>query len=254
MRKTPLFELLRVARPCEQDWDGMTPEDGGRHCASCQKSVHDVATLRTSDVEDLVRAMAGQEPPCIRLFVRRSDGAILVGDGHIRPPSAPADGACRKPVPLAVALAATALVACSAGPELSTKQPRALPTTSTATPSIAEPPTGSSAQPSVEEGARPFAGPTRLSVPTADSTEPGPIRIDGNGPVRVDATMSGSGGPLPTGQPKPSRATATKTATATAKPSKSNDGPKRVERSPAKAPDPEKYEMLLGVMEGGDAL
>jgi len=85
----------------------MTPEDGRRHCASCQKSVHDVATLRTSEVEHLVRATADQEAPCIRLFVRRSDGAILVRDGHIRPPSTSPDSACRKPLPLAVALAAT---------------------------------------------------------------------------------------------------------------------------------------------------
>ena len=36
---------LRIASPCHESWDGMTPDGRGRHCASCAKTVVDVTAM-----------------------------------------------------------------------------------------------------------------------------------------------------------------------------------------------------------------
>jgi hypothetical protein len=38
--------LVRIPAPCHESWDAMTPAHGGRHCATCQKTVVDF-TLKT---------------------------------------------------------------------------------------------------------------------------------------------------------------------------------------------------------------
>lgn len=32
---------LQIENPCPENWDAMTPDASGRHCAVCAKSVHD---------------------------------------------------------------------------------------------------------------------------------------------------------------------------------------------------------------------
>lgn len=41
---------LRIAKPCHEDWQTMTPNDIGRHCDNCQKTVVDFTELPDSDI------------------------------------------------------------------------------------------------------------------------------------------------------------------------------------------------------------
>ncbi|WP_299335534.1 carboxypeptidase-like regulatory domain-containing protein [uncultured Psychroserpens sp.] len=45
---------IKIPEPCHEDWNTMTPNQKGRHCASCQKTVHDF-TSKTD--ESIVKAL-----------------------------------------------------------------------------------------------------------------------------------------------------------------------------------------------------
>ena len=50
---------LRIASPCHESWEGMTPDGRGRHCASCAKTVVDVTAMSPGDA----RAFVADELP-----------------------------------------------------------------------------------------------------------------------------------------------------------------------------------------------
>ena len=81
-----------------------------RHCAKCELVVHDVASMTRAEVETLLEARERGERVCLHLFVRESDGAVLVKDGHVeRARPAP-------PSRMIAAAVATAMTACATPP------------------------------------------------------------------------------------------------------------------------------------------
>lgn len=66
----PLF--LSLDSPCAEDWSAMTGEGAVRHCARCDKDVHDLSALPRASVDAVLANPAGA---CVR-FTRRSDGSV----------------------------------------------------------------------------------------------------------------------------------------------------------------------------------
>ncbi len=77
-----------------------------RFCTACERHVHDASKLTRREVEALLAARAAGERICFHLHVRRTDGAILLADGHAVPPRARVAG-------LAAIAAAATLAACA---------------------------------------------------------------------------------------------------------------------------------------------
>ncbi len=64
---------LNIPEPCSERWDAMTPSGTGRHCAHCDKHVHDLARLTQREIERLILSSDGYL--CARV-VRGADGSI----------------------------------------------------------------------------------------------------------------------------------------------------------------------------------
>lgn len=64
--------------PCSQPWDEMAPGDRHRRCASCDSSVHDLAQLTGSEIQQLLDS---GEKVCARAHVDRS-GAVKTADNR----------------------------------------------------------------------------------------------------------------------------------------------------------------------------
>jgi hypothetical protein len=69
---------LRVAfpNPCSEPWEGMAPRGCNRHCASCDKTIHDLSALELAEVEDLLESGEGV---CVRARVGK-DGIVKLAD------------------------------------------------------------------------------------------------------------------------------------------------------------------------------
>jgi len=69
---------LKVAfpNPCSEPWEGMARHGCNRHCATCDKIIHDLSALKLAEVEDLLQS--GEEI-CVRARVGR-DGAVALAD------------------------------------------------------------------------------------------------------------------------------------------------------------------------------
>ncbi len=61
-------------KPCDEPWEAMAPRGCNRHCASCDKIIHDLATLTFDEAEAL---LATEEEVCVRAKVD-SAGAIAL--------------------------------------------------------------------------------------------------------------------------------------------------------------------------------
>jgi hypothetical protein len=60
---------VKLPAPCPESWDAMAPAGCNRHCASCDKIIHDLEQMTIGDVEALI---AGSDDVCVRA---RIDGA-----------------------------------------------------------------------------------------------------------------------------------------------------------------------------------
>lgn len=92
--------LVRLEKPCPVSWTSMSPAEGGRHCASCDKVVRDVSALTKNEAEELIRGNDGSL--CINGLFDRARGEFIFAPEKKRLPVVS---------PLAVA-AAMALAAC----------------------------------------------------------------------------------------------------------------------------------------------
>lgn len=59
--------------PCAERWDDMAPRGCNRHCASCDKIIHDLSAMTVEEVENLIE---NEPEPCVR--------AVIGSDGEIR--------------------------------------------------------------------------------------------------------------------------------------------------------------------------
>ncbi len=61
---------LRILSPCAADWNAMTPTDGGRHCAACDKEVVDLTCLvpaqRVAEMQRIQAQVARGRHVCVR--------------------------------------------------------------------------------------------------------------------------------------------------------------------------------------------
>jgi len=73
----PLLENVRIAAPCNKDWDQMQGDDHVRYCGACEKNVYNLSSLTSVQAEALIREKEGDT--CVR-FYQRSDGTVLTAD------------------------------------------------------------------------------------------------------------------------------------------------------------------------------
>lgn len=71
------LEAVRVATPCNADWNRMTGDERTRFCQSCAKNVYNLSGMTRAEAENLIREKEGNL--CVR-FYRRTDGTILTDD------------------------------------------------------------------------------------------------------------------------------------------------------------------------------
>ncbi len=56
--KTPNY-IVRIPEPCHEDWNKMTPDDKGRFCSSCSKTVVDFSNKTDSEIRDILLESQG---------------------------------------------------------------------------------------------------------------------------------------------------------------------------------------------------
>ncbi|ACY15899.1 hypothetical protein [Haliangium ochraceum] len=76
-RALPMLAQVRVASPCNENWEQMSGDERVRHCGRCDKKVYNLSAMNAEQAEELLRESG--EPRCVR-FYRRADGTILSGD------------------------------------------------------------------------------------------------------------------------------------------------------------------------------
>lgn len=69
--------LLKVAKPCHENWNNMTPMEQGRFCGSCQKMVVDFTHMSDKELLDHISKAAGQSV-CGRLAGNQLNRNITV--------------------------------------------------------------------------------------------------------------------------------------------------------------------------------
>lgn len=97
-------------KPCDAPWEAMAPRGCNRHCASCDRIVHDLSALTVDEAEALLES--GEEV-CVRAEV--GPGGVIA----LKPGSR---GVARRLVTAAGASLALATAACQTVPE--TAEPR----------------------------------------------------------------------------------------------------------------------------------
>ncbi len=68
---------VRVATPCNADWNAMRGDERTRFCATCAKNVYNLSEMSRAAAMTLVREKEGHL--CVR-FYRREDGTMLTDD------------------------------------------------------------------------------------------------------------------------------------------------------------------------------
>jgi hypothetical protein len=128
MARRALPFQVAISTPCAESWDAMTGTARQRHCQSCNKHVHDFATMTPREIERTILASGGQL--CARL-THRPDGSLVHRESIVAPSQL---AAAALSVTLVLSSAAHAQSEPTSQPTAqspSTPQP-ALPTTNTA--------------------------------------------------------------------------------------------------------------------------
>ena len=71
------LDYVRVAAPCNVDWDSMFGDERIRFCAQCKLNVYNLSDMTKSEAEQLVASADGRL--CIRYYMR-SDGSIITNN------------------------------------------------------------------------------------------------------------------------------------------------------------------------------
>ena len=71
------LDNVRVASPCNADWDEMVGNDRTRFCGQCNLNVYNLSSMSKAEAEQLIGGTEGRL--CVRYF-KRVDGSILTRD------------------------------------------------------------------------------------------------------------------------------------------------------------------------------
>jgi len=69
--------VVKVASPCQRDWDEMTGDARARFCKDCKLNVYNLSEMTTDEAHQLIREKEGKL--CVRFFTRE-DGTVLTRD------------------------------------------------------------------------------------------------------------------------------------------------------------------------------
>jgi hypothetical protein len=67
---------ITIPKPCHEDWDKMTPNETGRFCGNCAKSVVDFTGMKTHEIQDYFIKNQGQKV-CGRFQTKQLDSIII---------------------------------------------------------------------------------------------------------------------------------------------------------------------------------
>ncbi|REH56345.1 hypothetical protein C7448_101383 [Tenacibaculum gallaicum] len=67
---------LTISKPCHEDWNAMTPNEKGKFCNSCSKTVVDFTQKSTKEIEDYLVANKGQRV-CGHFYRKQLDSIII---------------------------------------------------------------------------------------------------------------------------------------------------------------------------------
>lgn len=68
------LDKVRVAAPCNADWEAMIGNDRSRFCGQCSLHVYNLSSMTRAAAESLIARSEGRL--CVRFF-RRADGSII---------------------------------------------------------------------------------------------------------------------------------------------------------------------------------
>src|ERR1700694_4305176 len=71
------LDHVRIAAPCNADWDRMLGDERVRFCGQCTLHVYNLSGMTRSEAESLIARTEGRL--CVR-FYRRSDGSVITKD------------------------------------------------------------------------------------------------------------------------------------------------------------------------------
>ena len=72
-----MLYTIKVPKPCHESWEAMTPEQSGRHCAQCSKTVIDFTTWQQQDI--LVYMQQGSAGVCGRFKTEQLNVPLTAG-------------------------------------------------------------------------------------------------------------------------------------------------------------------------------
>jgi hypothetical protein len=72
-----VLDDLRIATPCQANWDEMPGDDRVRSCPVCSRVVYNIAAMNSDEATALIVGREGRL--CARLF-RRADGTVITAD------------------------------------------------------------------------------------------------------------------------------------------------------------------------------
>jgi hypothetical protein len=71
------LDSIRIASPCNADWDQMIGNDRARFCGQCNLNVYNLSSMTREEAELLIGRTEGRL--CVRYF-RRADGSVMTQD------------------------------------------------------------------------------------------------------------------------------------------------------------------------------
>jgi len=74
---TNSLDSIRIASPCQSDWNEMYGDDRRRFCGACEMNVYNLSGMTREEAENLLMNSEGRL--CVR-FYRRKDGTVLTKD------------------------------------------------------------------------------------------------------------------------------------------------------------------------------
>ena len=66
---------IEIPEPCHADWDAMRPEERGRFCFDCRKTVHDLSAMTEREAEIFLERTECEDV-CIS-YQHEADGTLV---------------------------------------------------------------------------------------------------------------------------------------------------------------------------------